>query len=105
MLQEILARSSMPSIPIPAPPVHMDTDTVFARVFGRHVLVHLFDDAGQRIVPTCSDEHAAFYARLAASYGRRVLQARETAVAHEAVVRSGFDAICRGFGFRLLRDR
>ena len=69
-----------------------DTDKFFAAVFGKHVLVHLFDDTGARLqMPTQSVEHLEFYARLAASYGLRALGRKS----EMQVIR---------FGRRLVRD-
>lgn len=103
-MTQILMEPLMSSIPVP--PVHVNTDEFWARVYGRKVLAHLFDEDGARLtVPTCSDESIAFHARMAASYGMRVQRARETAQAHEEIVRRGYAAVMSGFGFRLLRDR
>lgn len=69
----------------------LKVDRYFAGVFGQHVVNHvIYPDGTRKAVPTCSDDHAAFYARLAASYAQRVLLHQEQAEIGFTVVRGAF---------------
>lgn len=69
----------------------LETDRFFADHFGQHVVNHLiYPDGTRKAVPTCSDNHAAFYARLAGSYAQRVLIHQEQTEIGFTVVRGAF---------------
>jgi hypothetical protein len=68
-------------------PQTMEADRFFARQFGDHVVRQFFyPDGTRKDYPSCTPEHAEFYARLAASYAARV-------IVHEANVRVGWKVL------------
>lgn len=69
----------------------LDCDRFFSGHFGQHVVDHCVNPDGTRKpVPTCSDDHAYFYARLAGSYAKRVAAYQEQAEIGFTVVRGAF---------------